>query len=144
MSRRHRGLEENHRTSGRQVRRRRRALGSASAAGAFLAFGVAPLAAAPAAYADDFGLLDLIDPSTWSTPFDGIDWASFIDPAAWASVADTLTASSTWDAALHDLTAYAAADGPFPAAVDQSSWSFANVNWWMPFGDGTTGADGNG
>lgn len=48
----------------------RRVVGASSAVGAFLAFGVASLAGAPAVYADDdFGLGDLVanlfDPGSW-------------------------------------------------------------------------------
>ncbi|MGH3967846.1 MAG: hypothetical protein ACRDTV_06955, partial [Mycobacterium sp.] len=42
------------------ARARRRALGAGGAVGAFLAFGMSPLNTAPAARADDFGLLDNI------------------------------------------------------------------------------------
>ncbi len=43
-------------TFGKRSRRRDRAIGAAASVGAFLAFGMAPLAAAPAAQADDLGV----------------------------------------------------------------------------------------
>ena len=48
------------------TRRTSRAVGAASAVGAFLAFGMAPLTVAPPAQADEFDwITDLFDPSTW-------------------------------------------------------------------------------
>ena len=44
-------------------RRRARAIGLGGSAGAFLALGLGPLANAPTAHADDFGILDsILDP----------------------------------------------------------------------------------
>ncbi|MGB3894374.1 MAG: PGRS repeat-containing protein, partial [Mycolicibacter sinensis] len=65
-----------------RARRRDRAVGAAASVGAFLAFGMAPLASAPAANADfDDLVADLFDPSAWgnlSNDFDslftGSDW----------------------------------------------------------------------
>ncbi|WP_067975443.1 cellulase family glycosylhydrolase [Mycolicibacter icosiumassiliensis] len=57
---------------------RRRAIGTATAAGAVVAFGLTPLASAPSAHAD-FDLLDFLDPSAWlgaaaATPFPAADF----------------------------------------------------------------------
>src|SRR5258707_14352524 len=83
-----------------EARRRARVVGAGTAAGAFLAFGMTPLATAPSAHADDFGLGDLIanlvtggtaglpdsvvDPSAF-------DLGSFLDPGALGLSADHAT-----------------------------------------------------
>ncbi|MGB3331468.1 MAG: PGRS repeat-containing protein, partial [Mycobacterium sp.] len=55
---------EHHHSLGGRVRRRSRVIGVGSTAAAFLAFGMAPLGAAPGAHADGFDwLLDMFEPS---------------------------------------------------------------------------------
>ncbi|MGB3331677.1 MAG: PGRS repeat-containing protein, partial [Mycobacterium sp.] len=66
------------------ARRHSRAVGAASAVGAFLAFGMAPLSSAPAAQADEFDwIADLFDASAWLTPepadVGAFDWTTMID-----------------------------------------------------------------
>ncbi|MGB3333095.1 MAG: PGRS repeat-containing protein, partial [Mycobacterium sp.] len=66
------------------TRRSSRAVGAASAVGAFLAFGMAPLTTAPAAQADEFDwIADLFDTSSWLDPgpaeVGAIDWTTMID-----------------------------------------------------------------
>ncbi|MGH3563145.1 MAG: PGRS repeat-containing protein, partial [Mycobacterium sp.] len=83
-----RSTKRNHRL--RNAKARRRVIGLSTTAGAFLAFGMTPLAAAPAAHADDFGILDnIFDPilnslsnidPTLDTDLSAIGLGSF-DPA---------------------------------------------------------------
>ncbi|MGB6147014.1 MAG: PGRS repeat-containing protein, partial [Mycolicibacter algericus] len=81
-----------------------------------------PLTCAPQAQADDFGLADLFDPSTWALPYDDIDWGSFVDPAAW---------SSLFDAAAFDATAVGTATAD-PFGLDAAFNSFmSDVNSWV-------------
>ena len=83
-------------------RRRSRAIGLGGSAGAFLALGLGPLANAPAAHADDFGIIDTIigslssaDPALGS----GLDgWLASLDSALGA--ASTVDPTSGLDAAL--------------------------------------------
>src|SRR5574337_350321 len=85
-----------------------------------------PLAAAPQAQADDFGLLDLFDPSAWATPVDSVDLGSFSDPHAFDALFGSLDTSSIGSAATVD---------PFTAVMqDINSW--VSTNWiGTPLGD---------
>jgi hypothetical protein len=101
MSRRHtrsqRGL---HRKKGRQ--RRNLAIGSGGAAGAFLAFGLAPLAAAPPAHADvlDTILDPIINSLAGIDPTLGVDVTSWVDSFDPSFVGDSAAAAaSSLDAA---------------------------------------------
>src|ERR1700733_5806554 len=80
--------KRNQRSSKAKARRRRRAVGMGGSAGAFLAFGLTPLATAPAAHADPFDvILDPIINSITSAlpsaldPLAGLDLASLTFPA---------------------------------------------------------------
>jgi hypothetical protein len=83
------------RGSSAKSHRRHRAARLVALAATFLTFGITPLSTAPAAQADDFDLSDLLDPSAWVTPWDGIDWGSFFSPAAWDAVFGNLGDLST-------------------------------------------------
>src|ERR1700761_9067718 len=87
---------------------RRRTLGLGGSAGAFLAFGLTPLASVPPAHAD--GLAAIIDPILNSilssvTSFDAL---LGIDPSALGDLAlpatDAATATSGWETLFGDLT----------------------------------------
>ena len=96
------------RQTGSKGRRSSRMLGAGSAVGAFLAFGMAPLAAAPAANADiDDALVDLFGQglgdavANLGANFGDQDaWEVVLDPASWTALYDGLGDSSTWDAVL--------------------------------------------
>ncbi|MGB6146598.1 PGRS repeat-containing protein, partial [Mycolicibacter algericus] len=89
-------------------RYRKRVAGATSSVGAFLAFGMAPLAAAPAAHADVDFLGDLLGDlvSSWT-------------------VADPGDAAATWD-----LDALFGAAGPGSAADDPFSWTAIMDQWF--------------
>src|SRR5690625_1875499 len=79
-----------------------RVIGVTSAVGAFLGFGMTPLATAPAAQADGFDwIFELIDPLLGIDPGDapGLDLDAWLDPSAWG------------DSALPTLDAQALAGG---------------------------------
>lgn len=68
--------------------RRGRVVGAGTVVGAFLAFGVAPLASAPTARADEFAWIDdLFDPSAWQALTVGTAPATG-DPTDWAALFD--------------------------------------------------------
>ncbi|MGH3560530.1 MAG: hypothetical protein ACRDTN_01655, partial [Mycobacterium sp.] len=81
---------KNSRQSGRAKAHRhsRGVLGAGAAAGAFLAFGMTPLATAPQAQADELDwITDLFDPSSWFgagsvDPSAGVDLGNWFDPSA--------------------------------------------------------------
>src|ERR1700761_2550581 len=95
-------------------RRRIKAIGLGGGAGAFLALGLGPLASAPAAHADDFGLDSIIDPI--------INSIASVDPALGASM-DTWMASL--DASLGAASAVDATSG-VDAALGAASTSAAD------------------
>ena len=82
-----RSTERNHRS--RNAKGRRRAVGLSTAAGAFLAFGLGPLATAPAAHADGFELIiePIINSLASIDPTLGADLGAAADPAASADLA---------------------------------------------------------
>ncbi len=93
-------------------------IGLGTSAGAFLALGLGPLAAAPAAHADEFGIDSILEPIVTSmTNVDpvlsvGLDhWAASLDAALGSlSSADPTTGLDHWAASLD------AALGSFPSA----------------------------
>ena len=101
MSRRHtRSQHGAHRKKGQ--RRRNLAIGSGSAVGAFLAFGMAPLAAAPPAKADieDMIFEPIINSLAGIDPTLGADLTSLVDSFDPSFAADSAaTAASSLDAA---------------------------------------------
>ncbi|WP_165604276.1 hypothetical protein, partial [Mycolicibacter sinensis] len=74
-------------------------MGASSAVGAFLAFGMAPLAAAPVANADfeDF-LTDLFDPGAWGNLSNDFD--SLFTAPGWDLSGDALAGSAAGGAVL--------------------------------------------
>lgn len=78
-----------------RCRRGPRVVGAGTAVGAFLAFGTAPLAAAPPARADVEDMLidqvtELFDPSTWADATAlGQVWDTLSDPHAWDGLSRT-------------------------------------------------------
>src|ERR1700744_3224225 len=97
--------------SGKATTRRRRAIGMGGSTGAFLALSLGPLAHAPAAHADDFGVIDsIIDPL--------VNSLSSADPALGASM-------DGWLASLD--TALGAASTTDPAATAAASTDLAQL-----------------
>ncbi|MGB3896047.1 MAG: PGRS repeat-containing protein, partial [Mycolicibacter sinensis] len=142
---------EQRRNSGRRANNR--LIGAGSTVAAFLAFGMAPLAAAPTAHADlDFDwLTDLFNPVSDSTVgWDSSAWdSSAWDISSWFSPADPGMADTT---AAFDLTSMwnTLFYQPMYSAVDAwienpaNSWLVNMVNDWAPegqiyLGDGADG-----
>src|SRR3984893_2211698 len=106
--------------------RRRRVLGAGTTAGAVLAFGMTPLAAAPAAHADEFDVI--IDPiinsilGSLTDSITGLDGLLGIDPSAGLDLAvpatDAAAAADLGGLALPATDAAAAAD---PAAAARAA-----------------------
>src|SRR5580692_5678646 len=118
---------------------RRRTLGLGGSAGAFLAFGLSPLAglaAAPAAHAD--GLDAIIDPILNSilssvTSFDallGIDPSSLGD-LAWPATDVAAVAPSGWESLFGDFTTPVSDVGSAASAADSTSafWQGLEQDW---------------
>ncbi|MGB3332700.1 MAG: PGRS repeat-containing protein, partial [Mycobacterium sp.] len=80
-------------------RQNHRAIGFATAAGAFLTFGLTPLAAAPAAQADFDDALDAVFALFLDDTTNTLDWDAVFSPTAW----DTFLAPAHWDTALAEL-----------------------------------------
>src|SRR5438270_1761659 len=108
---RHTRSKRNRRWRGAQARGRNRVVGLTGAAGAALAFGIGPLAAAPPASADEFdAIIDAVAASIagLGDPVIGADLstlgASSAEPlAALGLSADAMSAAGSWDALLHTL-----------------------------------------
>ena len=128
-------------TRNTKTRRRARVVGAGTAAGAFLAFGMTPLATAPSAHADDFGLGDLIAnlitggaaglPDSVVDP-SALDLGSLLDPGALGLGADHATTLAASADALPSIS------DPFGAASSQSFNDFIQTleqDWiTSPFG----------
>src|ERR1700761_7803950 len=121
------------RSRGPRPPRRTRVVGLGPSAGAFLALGLGPLAAAPTAHADEFGLDNILEPILTSmTNLDpalsvGLDhWAASLDSAlsSFAAV-DPTTGLDHWatglEAALGSFSATAPTTALAPTAVAASS-----------------------
>src|SRR5689334_11329586 len=109
------------RQSRRAKGRRARAIGLSGSAGAFLALGLGPLAHAPAAHADDFGLDSIIEPI--------INSLTAADPTLGASLDSWM---SSLDTALGAGSAVDAASATDPFA---SFWQGLEQDWInSPFG----------
>ncbi|MCV7382325.1 cellulase family glycosylhydrolase [Mycolicibacter longobardus] len=88
----------------RSTKRNRRVVGLGTAVGAFLAFGVTPLAAAPTASAEgfddvfDLALAPFVDATTgwtdWAAVFNPASWEAFFEPANWDGVLAGAAAAS--------------------------------------------------
>src|SRR5574337_319199 len=106
-----------------RARRRRRVVGLGSATEAFLGFGMTPSAPAPPALADDFGLLDLVDPSAWPAPaggLDGIDSGAVLDPNAFDGLLGGWGDPAALGSMLVDVP------GLMPVMSGVNSWMVAN------------------
>ena len=89
-----------------------RLVGFSVSAGAFLAFGLAPLA--PVAQADFDGAVDAAFAPFLDTTTNTLDWDAVLSPTAW----DTFLAPTHWDAVLNELTGAALAG---PAVADPNT-----------------------
>lgn len=79
------------------TKRSRRVAGLGTAVGAFLAFGVMPLAPAPVASAEGFeAMFEQVLAPFMDTDTGGLDWDAVFSPAAW----DAFAASANWDGLL--------------------------------------------
>src|SRR5690349_10737266 len=135
-----------HRQGGFKVRRNR-VFGAGTAVGAFLAFGLGPLAAAPARADFEDVLIDLLGAdlgnavadlgANWG---DQAAWAVVFDPGSWTPFFDGLGEPAIWDAILADLNlaGIGAASLDVPGTAD-ASFNWGEINWLMPFGDGADG-----
>lgn len=84
------------------TKRNRRVAGLGTAVGAFLAFGVMPLAAAPAASAEGFeDMFDQVLAPFMDTTTGGLDWDAVFSPAAWDAFAGSAAASSALENLLY-------------------------------------------
>lgn len=125
------------------TKRNRRVAGLGTAVGAFLAFGVTPLASAPVASAEGFGdVFDLavapfVDATTgaldWDAVFSPAAWDAFFDPAHWDDVlAGAAVGSASFvlpdPTTLMDNWVYT----PLYAGID---W-LVNSSWLAPIVDG--------
>ena len=80
---------KNNQSAKAKARRRRRAIGLGGSAGAFLAFGLYPLAGAPTAKADVFDdILDLAVGSAASSAITAVNPIDFLDPGVLTGAAD--------------------------------------------------------
>ncbi|WP_052739934.1 cellulase family glycosylhydrolase [Mycobacterium sp. UM_Kg27] len=79
------------------TKRNRRVAGLGTAAGAFLAFGVLPLASAPVAAAEGFeAVFEQVLAPFMDTTAGGLDWDAVFSPAAW----DAFASATNWDGLL--------------------------------------------
>ena len=88
-----------------------RFVGLTAATGAFLTFGLAPLAAAPAAHADFDEALDIAFAPFVDAATSTLDWDAVLSPSAW----DTFLAPEHWDSVLTELAGTALAGGKLVA-----------------------------
>ncbi|MFZ0907375.1 MAG: hypothetical protein WAN71_26590, partial [Mycobacterium sp.] len=108
-----------------KARRRRRAFGLGGSAGAFLAFGLGPLAGAPTAKADIFDdILDLAVGSAASSAITAVNPTDFLDPGVLSGLLTDLSTPSGWDTLLTDLgnpSSFDALFSPTSAVSDAGS-----------------------
>src|ERR1700730_10305263 len=84
--------------------RRSRAIGLGGGAGAFLAFGLYPLAGAPTAKADVFDdILDTVVGSAVSSAVTSVNPTGFLDPRALSRTATDLSTPAGWETLFNDL-----------------------------------------
>ncbi|QZA09915.1 cellulase family glycosylhydrolase [Mycolicibacter heraklionensis] len=109
----------------------RKTVGFATATGAFLTFGLAPLAVAPAAQADlDDAIEAAIAPFVDATTND-LDWDAVFSPTAW----DTFFAPAHWNTIFGELSIPGEAAGP--AAYDPADLTgWLEQYFYMPIHDG--------
>lgn len=103
-----------------------------SAAGALAAAVMTPLATAPTAHADEFALLDFLDPAVWLSSVDGVGGAAWANPGDWSSLFAQLGDSS---AVGDSVVTSGAAVNPFTGLMqDVNGW--LETNWIStPFGE---------
>ena len=113
----HRATKRNRR-SGKSKARRRRALALGGSAGAFLAFGLSPLAGAPSANADVFDdILDLAVGSAASSAVTSVNPTDFLDPGVLSGLLGDLSSPTGWDTLLADFSSPSSFDAGFSRAV---------------------------
>ncbi|OBY29185.1 hypothetical protein ACT18_24435, partial [Mycolicibacter kumamotonensis] len=123
-------------------------VGAGSAVGAFLAFGMAPTAVAPAHADFDDVLIDLLGQDLGDAVAglganlgDQGAWEVVLDPASWSAFFDGLGSQSTWDAVLADLDLNAAGSAVADLPGSAAAFDWNNINWLMPFGNGQDGTE---
>src|SRR5690625_3273361 len=122
-------MSRRHNQRGRHdTNRRNRVIGASSTVGAFLTFGMIPLAPTPPAQADEFDwILDLFDPSLWlaADPTDavaGLDLDAWFDPSAWDGLL-----SGADETGVQALALGAEPLAGDPGAFDMTAW----VDQWI-------------
>ena len=111
---RQRGTTRNHRSDTARPRRRR-AVGLSTTAGAFLAFGLGPLAGAPTAKADIFDdILDMAVGSAASSAITAVNPTDFLDPGVLSGLLGDLSTPAGWDTLLTDFSNPSAKNAPAP------------------------------
>ncbi|WP_255351884.1 cellulase family glycosylhydrolase [Mycobacterium sp. UM_Kg27] len=106
---------------------RRRVVCLAASTGALLTFGMAPLAAAPAAQADFDDALDAVLAPFVDATTNTLDWDAMLSPSAW----NTFLAPTHWDTVLTELSGAALAG---PAVADPNTWLLQH--FYTPIHDG--------
>src|ERR1700736_3414581 len=95
---------KNNQSAKAKARRRRRAIGLGGSSGAFLAFGLYPLAGAPTAKADVFDdILDTVVGSAVSSAVTSVNPTDFLDPSVLSGLLTDLSTPAGWDTLLTDL-----------------------------------------
>ena len=108
-----------------KAKARRRTLGLGGSAGAFLAFGLSPLAGAPTAKADVFDdILDLAIGSAASSAVTAVNPTDFLDPGVLSGALADLGTPAGWDSLLADFGSSSSAlsdTGTAASAADSST-----------------------
>jgi YVTN family beta-propeller protein len=101
-----------------KARRRRRVVGLGSGAGAFLVFGLGPLAGAPSAKADVFDdILDLAVGSAVSSAVTSVNPTDFVDPGVLSGLLGDLSTPAGWDTLLTDFSNPSSFDALFSSSA---------------------------
>jgi hypothetical protein len=120
-----------------KARRRVRALGLGGSAGAFLAFGLSPLAGAPTAKADVFDdILDVAVGSAASAAVCSVNPADIFDPGVLSGVLADLGSVNGWETLLGDLGSVSSAASSIPtdtgsAATDAGAAADSSTAFWQ-------------
>ena len=110
---RHRRTKHNHRSRDAKARRRR-VVGLSGSAGAFLAFGLGPLVAAPSAKADVFDdILDLVVGSAAGSALTAVNPTDFVDPGVLNGLLGDLATPAGWDTLVTDFSSPSSFDAVF-------------------------------
>ncbi|RAU90320.1 hypothetical protein DQP56_23310, partial [Mycolicibacter senuensis] len=124
-------------------------IGAGSAVGAFLAFGMAPVTTAPAHADFDDVLIELFGEglgdalTTLSADWADQDaWQLVLDPVSWSPFFDNLSDQAVWDVILSDLD-LSGVGAPGFDLPGSAAFSWNEINWWMPFGNGADGTAEN-